>query len=110
MASKTILGSVCLLAVVVLAAPMPAAAQADRARGEEPQPEQVATPALELLDRLPDLTDHRLGRAALVAALETGRALLERPTVRATLEAYHAHRRAVGSGNLDREGHTFQFR
>ena len=34
MASKTILGSVCLLAVVVLAAPMPAAAQADRARGE----------------------------------------------------------------------------
>lgn len=34
MASKTILASVCLLVVVALAAPLPAAAQADRARGE----------------------------------------------------------------------------
>ena len=34
MASKLILGSMCLLGVVALAAPLPAAAQADRARGE----------------------------------------------------------------------------
>ncbi|TET32572.1 MAG: hypothetical protein E3J72_19440 [Planctomycetota bacterium] len=39
------------------------------------------------LEKLFDLDDNRLSCAALAAAIETGRAMLNRPTVRASLEA-----------------------
>jgi len=41
----------------------------------------------DLLEELPDLTDNRLSGAALAAAVETSRAMLNRPSVRASLEA-----------------------
>jgi hypothetical protein len=60
---------------------LPAGGQARRGGG------RPAGSGTGLLEKLPYLTDSRLAAAAVTAAAETGRAILERPGVRTSLEA-----------------------